>query len=61
MIPQLFLVVSIGSGLEKIIDQNIEAPSMIELITSPEIYIPILAFGGLLIVTIFIRNLFFNK
>ena len=31
MVPQLFLVVSIGSGLEKIIDQNLEAPSIMNL------------------------------
>ena len=26
IIPQIFLICSIGSGLEKIIDQNLEAP-----------------------------------
>jgi uncharacterized membrane protein YdjX (TVP38/TMEM64 family) len=30
--PQVFLVVSIGSGLEKIIQQNLEAPKIRELI-----------------------------
>ena len=44
MIPSLFLVISIGSGLEEIIDQNLEAPSVIDLITSPSIYIPMIAF-----------------
>ena len=38
IIPSLFLLISIGSGLEKIIDQNLEAPSIIDLITSPSIY-----------------------
>ncbi len=61
IIPQLFLVVSIGSGLEKIIDQNLEAPSMIDLITSPDIYIPLLIFFGLLIITIFLRKNFYSK
>ena len=61
LVPQLFLVVSIGSGLEKIIDQNLNAPSMKDLITSPEIYIPLLAFAALIIITLFIRNLFFKK
>jgi len=61
MIPQLFLLVSIGSGLEKIIDQNLEAPSAIDLITSPDIYVPLFAFFALLIITIFIRNLFYKK
>jgi len=61
LLPQLFLVVSIGSGLEKIINQNLEAPSMTDLITSPDIYIPMLAFFVLLIITICIRNLFYKK
>jgi uncharacterized membrane protein YdjX (TVP38/TMEM64 family) len=61
MLPQLFLVVSIGSGLEKIIDQNLEAPSIIDLIMSPDIYIPIIAFSVLLVISIFLKNLFYNK
>ena len=61
LVPQLFLVVSIGSGLEKIIDQNLKAPSIKDLITSPDIYIPLLAFAALIIITIFIRILFFKK
>ena len=61
LVPQLFLVVSIGSGLEKIIDQNLKAPSMKDLITSPDIYIPLIAFATLLIITIFVRNLFYKK
>ena len=44
MIPSLFIVISIGSGIEEIIDQNLQAPSMIELITSSSIYIPLIAF-----------------
>ena len=61
LVPQLFLVVSIGSGLEKVIDQNLEVPSIKDLITSPDIYIPIFAFIVLLIITIFIRKLFYKK
>jgi uncharacterized membrane protein YdjX (TVP38/TMEM64 family) len=59
--PQLFLITSIGSGLEKIINQNIEAPKIRDIIISPEIYIPILAFFGLVLITIFARKTFFNK
>ena len=61
MIPQLFIFVSIGSGLEKIIDQNIEAPSLIDLISSPNIYIPIVAFFSLLVITFFVRSIFYKK
>ena len=59
--PQLFLVVSIGSGLEKIIEQNLEAPRIIDLIYSPDIYIPMIAFGALLIVAIVARKIFYKK
>ena len=61
IIPSLFLVISIGSGLEEIIDQNLEAPSIVDLITSPSIYIPLIAFFALLGITIFFRNLFYKN
>ncbi len=61
IIPQIFLVVSIGSGLEKIIDQNSKVPKITDLIFSPDIYIPILAFFGLVFITIFLRKLFYRK
>ena len=59
--PQLFLVVSIGSGLEKIIEQNLEAPNMVDLIYSPDIYIPVLAFAGLVLITIIARKIFYKN
>ena len=59
--PQIFLVASIGSGLEKIIDQNLEAPRITDLIFSPDIYIPISAFVLLIIFTFFIRKLFYKN
>tara|TARA_Y100000741_G_C18114567_1_gene502414 strand:- start:50 stop:772 length:723 start_codon:yes stop_codon:yes gene_type:complete len=61
IIPQIFLVVSIGNGLEKIIDQKSEVPSIMDLITSRDIYIPLLAFFGLVLITIFIRKFFYKK
>ena len=59
--PGLFLLVSIGSGLEKIIDQNLEAPGITDIIYSPDIYIPIIAFAGLVILTIIARKLFYKN
>ena len=61
LLPSLFLVVSIGSGLEKIIDQNLKAPTMIDLITTPSIYVPLIAFFSLLGITIFFRKTFYNN
>jgi uncharacterized membrane protein YdjX (TVP38/TMEM64 family) len=59
--PALFLVVSIGSGLEKIIDQNLVAPRMTDLIYSPDIYIPLLGFFILVITMVILRKLFYKK
>ena len=61
IIPQVFLVVSIGSGLEKIIDQNSEVPLITDIIFSQDIYIPILAFFGLILTTIILRKLFYKN
>ena len=61
IIPQIFLAVSIGSGLEKVIDQNSKVPSVLEIIFSPNIYIPISAFFSLVLITIFLRKLFYKN
>ena len=60
IIPQIFLAVSIGSGLENIIEQSMEIPSIVEIIISPEIYIPLILFFILLLSTIFIRKKFYR-
>jgi len=61
IVPQIFLAVSIGSGLEKIIDQNSEIPSITDIIFSADIYVPILAFFGLILITIILRKLFYKN
>ena len=61
IIPQIFLAVSIGSGLEKIIDENIEAPSIINLLSSRDIYIPMIIFFILIIFTIIVRKFFYKN
>ena len=61
MLPQIFIVASIASGLEKIIDQNIEAPSVMEVVMTPTIYIPLIIFFGLLAVTIIFRKIFYKN
>jgi len=61
MFPQIFIGVSLGSGLNEIIKKNIEAPSLIELIFSQEIYIPIFALVILLIIAIIIKNIFYKN
>ena len=59
--PQTFLIVSIGSGLEKVIEKNTEVPGITDIIFTSDVYIPILAFFGLIIITIFFRKLFYKN
>ncbi len=61
IIPQIFLAVSIGSGIEKIIDQNSKIPKITDVIFSQDIYIPILAFFVLIFVSIYLRKLFYKN
>ena len=61
IVPQIFLAVSIGSGLEKIIQGNSQIPNITDVIFSPDIYIPILAFIFLVLITIFLRKLFYKN
>ena len=61
IVPQIFLVVSIGSGIEKIIQDNSQIPNITDIIFSPDIYIPILAFIFLVLITIFLRKLFYKN
>ncbi|MDC3274307.1 VTT domain-containing protein [Candidatus Pelagibacter sp.] len=60
IVPGTFLIVSIGNGLEKVIDQNSEIPGITDIILSPDIYLPIIAFLGLILSSIFLRKIF-NK
>ena len=61
IIPQVFLIASIGSGLEKIIDENLEVPTIKDIIYSSEIYIPLGIFVCLVIITLFLRKKFYIK
>ena len=61
IIPQVFLMVSIGSGLEKIIKQNLEAPRVRDLILSPDIYVPLTCFFLLIMLTIILKKFFYKK
>ena len=56
ILPQIFVMVSLGSGIENIINQNELAPSMLDMLSSSEIYIPILGFVFLLIIVLFIKK-----
>ena len=61
IIPQIFLAVSIGSGIEKVIDQNSEVPGILDIIFSPDIYVPLLAFFVLIVISIIFRKKFYRN
>ena len=58
MFPQVFVWVSLGSGLEKIIDDNLEFPKFIDLIMTKEIYLPIIGFGILIFIGFIVKKFF---
>ena len=60
IVPQVFLIVTIGSGLEKVIENNLKMPKVIDIISLPEIYTPLIIFVCLIIITIFLRKIFYK-
>ena len=61
MMPQVFVIASLGSGLESQIEKNSQVPTFIELISSSEIYVPILGFMLLLILGLVSKKLFYKN
>ena len=57
--PSMFVTVSLGSGIENVIDQNATL-SIVTVLLSPEIYIPIIAFFIILIIAFLIKKLDFK-
>ena len=61
IVPQIFLVSSIGSGLEKIINENLQIPKISDIIFSPDIYVPLIIFAVLVIITFLLRKKFYRE
>ncbi len=59
MTPQIFIWTFLGSGIENTINKNLKFPSLIDLILSPDIYIPIILFITVIISALIIRRFFF--
>ncbi len=59
--PQIFVVVSLGSGIEKIISQNETIPTLTDLILSKEIYLPIFGFMFIFLIALLFKNYFYKK
>ena len=58
--PSMFIAVALGSGIEEVINQN-EELSFLTVLSSPEIYIPIIAFMSILFAALVIRKLYFKQ
>ena len=58
--PSMFVTVSLGSGIENVIDQN-ESLSIFTALFSPEIYLPIIGFFIILIVAVAIKKYYFKQ
>ena len=61
LLPQAFIIASLGSGLENIIINNDSIPSMVEILFSKEIYLPILGFILLVFITLIFKKNFYKK
>ena len=59
-IPSMFVTVSLGSGIESVIDKNLEF-KFLKVIFSPEIYLPIFGFFILLILAFILKKIYFKK
>ena len=61
MTPQLFVGASLGAGLNKILEENSEAPSLLQLLLTPDIYLPIIGIIILVLNGFLLRKKFYSK
>ena len=59
--PQVFIFTSLGSGISEIIKINDSMPSMMKLLSSSEIYLPVVGFIFLVFLTIFLKKIFYKN
>ena len=58
-LPSMFVTVALGSGIESVIDQNSKL-SVNTVLSSPEIYIPIIGFAVILLLALAIKKFYFK-
>ena len=58
--PSMFVTVALGSGIEKVIDQNSEI-SFSSVLFSPDIYFPLIGFFIILIIAFAIKKFYFKQ
>ena len=61
IMPQGFIITSLGSGISEIIKNNDTVPSLLDLFSSNEIYLPILGFIFLVFLTIILKKFFYKN
>ena len=61
IMPQGFIITSLGSGISEIIKNNDTVPSLLDLLLSNEIYLPILGFIFLVFLTIILKKFFYKN
>ena len=61
MTPQLFVGVTLGAGLNKFLENNLNPPTFIDLFMSSDIYLPIIGFFIILVVAFIIRRFYFKQ
>ena len=61
MTPQLFIGTSLGAGIEKIINLNEDPPSLLTLLNSKDIYIPIIGFIFFMVLAYLLRKKFYKN
>ena len=61
MTPQLFVGASLGAGLNKILEENSEAPSLLQLLLTPDIYLPIIGIITLVLIGFLLRKKFYTE
>ena len=61
MMPLGFIITSLGSGISEIIKNNDTVPSLLDLLLSNEIYLPILGFIFLVFLTIILKKFFYKN
>ena len=61
LMPQGFIITSLGSGISEIIKINDSMTSMMKLLSSSEIYLPVVGFIFLVILTIFLKKIFYKN
>ena len=59
-LPSMFVTVAIGSGIEKVIDQNIEL-SFFGVLSTPDIYLPIIGFFVIIFLAFILKKFLYKN